>query len=68
MQTLRDRAQDAQDAMGWAPMPATTDGESADAFTRGAIDLGRVVVQLARRVEQLEQRLDAMAERMDRGQ
>ena len=52
--TPAERAQAAQDQMGWARMPADRDGADAYEFTTGAIDLARVVVVLANKVAKLE--------------
>lgn len=56
--SLAEDARNAKDTMGWAPMPAKTDGDTADEFTQGAIDLGDVVMRLAHKVEALERALE----------
>jgi len=55
--TLAERAQAAQDKIGWARMPASDQGGLAEDFGCGTLDLARVVVELARRVERLEAQL-----------
>lgn len=49
--TLAERAQAAQDRVGWAPM-ATSDSGSTE-FASGTVDVARVVTDLAREVERL---------------
>lgn len=56
---LQEQAKEAQDAIGWANMPATRDGDTADDFTRGVLDLARITVQLAGQVAQLQHAVDS---------
>lgn len=55
MSGLRDRAQAAQDRIGWASMPHSPHGDTEHA--EATLDLARVVTALAREVERLGHRV-----------
>lgn len=55
--TLRERAQDAQDRIGWANMVESPQGDTE--FSSATLDLARLVTDLAREVESLRAEIAA---------